>query len=66
MTEEFLSDPRIVAAVTPEVLDFLRQNQPAPGTDSDTEIGHWIGVTACVLTELSKAKQQIRELEADA
>ncbi|MEO5314199.1 hypothetical protein PV772_08765 [Pseudarthrobacter sp. CC12] len=66
MTDAFLSDPRITSAVTPEVLAFLRQNQPAPGADPDTEIGHWIAVTACVLDELAKAKQKIRELEADA
>jgi hypothetical protein len=65
-TEAFLSDPRVTAAVTPEVLVFLRTNQPAHGADSDTEIGHWIGVTAGVLTELANAKQRIRELEADA
>ncbi|MBX7444690.1 MULTISPECIES: hypothetical protein [unclassified Arthrobacter] len=65
MTEEFLSDPRIVNAVTPEVLQFLRDNQAPADTGLDEEIGHWIGVTACVLTELAQAKQKIRELEAD-
>lgn len=66
MTDAFLSDPRITSAVTPEVLAFLRQNQPPAGTEPDAEIGHWIGVTACVLNELATAKQKIRELEADA
>lgn len=65
MTEAFLSDPRIVNAVTPEVLQFLRDNQAPADTAPDEEIGHWIGVTACVLAELAQAKQQIRELEAD-
>lgn len=66
MTDAFLSDPRVTSAVTPEVLEFLRQNQPPADTDPDTEIGHWIGVTACVLTELAKERQRVRELEADA
>lgn len=66
MTSAFFSDPRITTAVTPEVLAFLQQNQVPAGTDQEAEIGHWMGVTAGVLTELSNAKQRIRELEADA
>lgn len=66
MTDPFLSDPRITSALTPEVLEFLKANQPPAGTDPHTEIGHWIGITAGVLTELSATKQRVRELEADA
>jgi hypothetical protein len=66
VTDAFFSDPRITTVLTPEVLGFLRQNQPPAGSDQEAEIGHWMGVTACVLTELSNAKQRIRELEADA
>lgn len=61
--EAFLSDPRILAAISPEVLEFLRQNQPLGGIEQDSEIGHWMGVTACVLTELAAAKRRIQDLE---
>jgi hypothetical protein len=73
VTDAFLADPRVTEAVDPAVLDYLRENQPVPGADPDTEIGHWMGVTAVVLAkvtelsqELANARQRIRELEADA
>ncbi|MET4588856.1 hypothetical protein [Arthrobacter sp. 754] len=73
MNDAFLSDPRIVAALEPDVLTFLRQNPPPADADADTQIGHWMGVTATVLTkvtelsqELAQSRQRVRELEADA
>ncbi|WP_455834795.1 hypothetical protein [Pseudarthrobacter siccitolerans] len=59
-------DPRVTSAVSPEVLAFLESNQPAEGIDAEQQIGHWMGVTACVLAELANARQRIRELVADA
>ena len=73
MNEAFLSDPRITSALEPDVLTFLRQNLPPADTDPDSQIGHWMGVTATVLAkvtelsrELAQSRQLTRELEADA
>ena len=65
LMSEFLKDPRIAEAVTPEVMAFLESNQPPEDASPDEQIGWWQGTTAGVLTELAKAKQRIRELEAD-
>ena len=59
-------DPRVTSAISPEVLVFLETNQPAEDADTNFQVGHWMGVTACVLAELATARQRIRELEADA
>lgn len=59
-------DPRVTSEVSPEVLVFLETNMPADGAEKDYQIGHWMGVLACVLTELAQSRQRIRELEADA
>lgn len=67
------SDDRVSAAISPEVIAFLQSNQPSADTEPDFQIGHWMGVTATVLTKLAEtrqqlavAKQKINELEADA
>ncbi|WP_104062738.1 hypothetical protein [Arthrobacter sp. 4R501] len=72
MNDAFLSDPRITSAVDPDVLTFLRENLPPADADAETQIGHWMGVTATVLAkvselsqELAQSRQRVRELEAD-
>ena len=66
MTDAFFTDPRVTEHLSPEVLVFLQTNQPLQASPLEHQIGHWMGVTATVLTALADARQRIRELEADA
>lgn len=72
MIDAAFNDPRIADHVSPEVLAFIQNNQPAEDTTKDFQIGHWIAVAIAALNvvntqseELSQARQQIHELEAD-
>ncbi len=55
---EFLKDPRITEAVTPEVLAFLEANQPPAGTTAEEEAGWWQGLAAALLTELAAIRDR--------
>lgn len=63
---DFLSDPRVAAHLDPEVLAYLKANQPPEGTTADEEAGHWIAHTVALLQQIQGLKQRVRELEADA
>lgn len=63
---EFFSDPRVAEHLGPEILAYLKANQPPAGTSADVEAGHWIAHTVALLQQIQGLKQRVKELEADA
>jgi len=53
---DFLKHPAVASQITPEIRDFLEANQPPEITSPEHQVGHWVGVTICVLKELAKLR----------
>lgn len=73
MNDAFLSEPWTAKVLDPDIVAFLRANQPPAAANPAYQVGHWTGVAAALYrqtTELAQklahAQQCIRELEADA
>ncbi|GGJ20547.1 hypothetical protein [Paenarthrobacter histidinolovorans] len=62
----FLDDPRVAEHLDPEVLAYLKANQPPADATADVEAGHWIAHTVALLQQVRDLKQRVRELEADS
>jgi hypothetical protein len=52
MNDAFFTDPAVTEALDPIVLEYLKEVRPPADTDPAFQIGHWIAVAACAMTEL--------------
>ncbi|YCK81222.1 hypothetical protein M1D89_19455 [Arthrobacter sp. D3-18] len=61
----FFDDPRVAKHLDPEILAYLKANQPLADSSADVEAGHWIAHTVALLQQVRDLKQRVKELEAD-